>query len=334
MAPPVRGNPAITRIPVPDYRVHPAYGGLFGAPPLADRLRALRRLLPVLWMQVKIYAHTHRRRCAAPLPALAAPLRPLLDEFRESGAFVRTLPAADLAMLANRSAPYLAAIDAHKRGRAADARRFMDKVWYVKRAEDPALYRTIEDVLERGGIFAVASHYRGAPVRLFKVHYQSNDPTDPDWRDHFRDANHPDPASAYLHMDSSMRRIRCLIYLNEVGAENGAFRLILGSHRLPHGFDYLVRKANDLCGLDKCDLETRRLFAALPRALQRKAEFGNDLDGGDPEVRALLAAEREFTSAAGNCIVFDTDGLHRGGMVREGTRRLLQITLDVEDAPR
>jgi hypothetical protein len=46
-----------------------------------------------------------------------------------------------------------------------------------------------------------------------------------------------------------------------------------------------------------------------------------------PEVAALLASEHFFTSDEGNLILFDNNGIHRGGMVLEGKRIILQVPL-------
>jgi hypothetical protein len=69
------------------------------------------------------------------------------------------------------------------------------------------------------------------------------------------------------------------------------------------------------------------LFLALPRALRLKAKFGDDIRDRGDWGRYLLRYERVFTSADGDVIVFDTNGVNRGGLVRQGERRFIQVMM-------
>jgi hypothetical protein len=143
------------------------------------------------------------------------------------------------------------------------------------------------------------------------------DPDDMDWKNHFADVRVADPQTAYMHRDSSIKRVKAMIYLNEVNMENGPTSYVLGSNNFKTGFwEYIVHKANDRADLDKCNPKARELFSALPTIFQKKAEFGNYLTDSDPAAKELLAKEHKFTS---------TDGIHRGGMVVRGQRRVLII---------
>jgi hypothetical protein len=84
----------------------------------------------------------------------------------------------------------------------------------------------------------------------------------------------------------------------------------------------------DLSQLDSISRETRELFLGLPSFLQKKCAFGYDLVDSDDGAQFLLAREKAFTSKAGNLILFDYNGIHRGGMVKSGERRMLQIQLE------
>ena len=88
-----------------------------------------------------------------------------------------------------------------------------------------------------------------------------------------------------------------------------------------------VRRTNDRAGLSAPHPKSRRLFSALPMALQKKAKFGDDLIGDSPEINGLLERERSFTSRDGDLIVFDENGVHRRGLHDQGTRWALQIRL-------
>ena len=69
------------------------------------------------------------------------------------------------------------------------------------------------------------------------------------------------------------------------------------------------------------------MFMALPAALRHKSMFGSDLLDGTPESRAVVEAEYLFVSSDGNAALFDNLGVHRGGLVREGERRVLIANL-------
>ena len=121
---------------------------------------------------------------------------------------------------------------------------------------------------------------------------------------------------------------QAILYLSEVGPDNGPFCYCLGSNHVEIGWlEGAARRANDRIDLSSCAPESRRLFHALPRRLRRKAKFGNDLEGDHPQLGRLLASERRFTLADGDLILFDDRGIHRGGLVQAGERCMLQIRL-------
>ena len=65
---------------------------------------------------------------------------------------------------------------------------------------------------------------------------------------------------------------------------------------------------------------------ALPRQFRRNPDFGVDLrDDESAAARALLEREHRFLSSTGDLLLFDFNGVHRGGMVERGSRTTLQI---------
>ena len=69
------------------------------------------------------------------------------------------------------------------------------------------------------------------------------------------------------------------------------------------------------------------MLLSLPRTLRRRAKFGDDIPPDAAWGRWLLEHERVFTSAHGDMLLFDVMGIHRGGLVARGERRVLQIML-------
>ena len=86
--------------------------------------------------------------------------------------------------------------------------------------------------------------------------------------------------------------------------------------------DFRIRLAVDQSvTLQNWDPESRRLFCGLPRFLQRKCEFGNDIPSDHPFVKIALENEKWFrTASEGNLLNFDNYGLHRGGLIKQGRR--------------
>lgn len=129
-----------------------------------------------------------------------------------------------------------------------------------------------------------------------------------------------------MHFDVPMNSIKLMVYLEDVReVEQGPFCYIPGSHRRPEGFEDTITR----CAVQS--LITRPWFSmpgdmmGLAPRDRRRASFGADCLAEDAETEALLAAERRHLAPAGTAILFDTLGVHRGGLVTQSRRRVLQI---------
>jgi hypothetical protein len=129
----------------------------------------------------------------------------------------------------------------------------------------------------------------------------------------------PSPSTRYMHIDSAMwPPVKVLIYLSPVTADQGPFRYVEGSHRLASEFELMVRKVNDRKTI------TGPLFMALPPQFRMYTLFGDVLDPESQGARELLSRERAYCDGVSDLILFDFNGVHRGGFVRSGHRYLLQ----------
>ena len=138
--------------------------------------------------------------------------------------------------------------------------------------------------------------------------------------DMFRAKGRPTTRTGGLHVDSHSRpTMNGIIYLNEVGPDQGPLSYVIGSHHWQFDLeDRAIRKAIDETGFgSKGGAE---LFVTLSPEYQRKADFGWDVVDESPESSALLSAERAFCSEKCDVVLFDADGVHRGGNAREGHR--------------
>lgn len=290
-----------------DYRTHPAYSYI--RPTLRDRYEALRKFTPWFFSAIKQRIRVRPGICTDGC------------NLGINGAAVYRLPPETITRLRNYAQPYIDAIVNNKNEKGA--RTFKEKVVQVPERKSPELHKTVMDVLEELHIIPHAQHYRGYPLHISHLAVQVGDPEDSDWRDHFADRGIQDPPTSYFHIDGSIGNMKAIIYLSEVGEQNGPFRYVFGSNHVPGIIENAIRYGNDKSRLDHCDPEHRKLFAALPRMLQKKSEFGNDMQTG---FDALVKNEHHFLSAQdGNFFLFDPNGIHRGGMVAAGRRLILQL---------
>ena len=354
------------RLPEPDYDRHPAYGRAFGKPTLALRLKAITTLAPWLVfvlvkrmllfdrlqslpdyggpmsggvlgrltkapryvpLVVRALAETWQRRLFSGRQiAVPEPGVPLLDVLRDQGITVTRLSPEEVAAL-NTSLDRPITKLLKQRGAAGKTTFEANQVW-LNTKDYANVYTLLDRALSERGIIGAASGYLRRPVTITHLTLQINDARDAFHHNKFADVGCPDPATNYMHVDTTFEILKCMIYLNEVTALNGPFSYVIGSSKLRVGFaESLVRRAVDRCGLTGYARGTREMFMALPRALRKKCTFGSDLTNGTPEVNALIAAEYQATSADGNVVLFDNLGIHRGALATNGERRILVATL-------
>lgn len=356
------GGVALKRLPRPDYRNHPAYGGAFPKPGPRLRARALAKFIPWFGLvagkrlllfdrlptltdydgpmaggigrrivAVRRYAPLIARGLFKQLSRTASgtksqalsPEATALHQtlVRDGIAPTRFTPDEMDGIRAQLKEPERGLIE---RRAASKVRTFEGNQTWLNVRDAGQLYALLTEVFARHGIMATAEAYLGHPVEIKGVVLQINDGSDAYQREKFADVGVPDPATNYMHCDTSEEMLKCIIYLTEVTEDVGPFGYMRGSNRIRVGpFEGLVRRANDRAGLSGYKPETRQLFMALPSALRHKSTFGSDLVDGSAEARAVVDAEYLFVSADGNAALFDNLGVHRGGLVRQGERRVL-----------
>lgn len=337
-----------------DYAAHPAYRGFVETPGAAARLAALLRFLPS-WLLIKLKRAIRYEmiplhvREAGGLGGIAAKARMALSHLldrpqrgrgeapdegglypvlRRDGCAVVSMPGPALQSLAELSRPLFDRLEARREQGRGGVRDFEASRFYARRDESAALFAAVERVLGEAGVFATAERYLGHGVSLVDVNPQINDPSDDFWQRVFPDLQLGQPSCAYLHRDASGGDIKAIIYMSDVGPDNGPFGYVRGSHRMKMSVtDDHIAEANDSNGLAGTDLASRRLFAALPSRLRQKGSFGNDVPDGSPLAGELLDSLWSITAPRGSVVVFDTKGVHRGGMVVQGERRVITCVI-------
>lgn len=337
-----------------DYEHHHAYSALIARPGLKTRLQALaifgRSMAKLLVKRAIKYelipfdlrrdrsmagrarfigaalanmatGGTRRRRAA-----VADDNARLLER---NGCLVLTMPAAQCAAIEAASTADFDGLSARRGPLNNRKRDFEESRWQASRAERQELFDQIEKALAESGTMAAASGYLGRPARLIDVNPQINDRSDGFWRDVFPDTGRSEiPETAYFHRDASGGDLKAIFYMTDVGDRNGPFSYVLGSNRMAVSkVDDLICEANDSNGLAGTDPRARSLFAALPRKLRQKCSFGNDLTGDSELGREIQAGLWAIKAPKGSIVLFDTKGVHRGGMVEEGERRVITCVI-------
>jgi hypothetical protein len=249
-----------------------------------------------------------------------------LKSLDRDGISVLRLSPAGKQVLVDAAQPWFARLEAVRAAVPHDARQYCHTQLVTARGDAPGLYGAVECALGESGILSSVRNYLGCRAELRNVALQINDEHDRFWRAHFEDRGVPVPPTVFFHIDNTHGVVKAIFYLSEVGESNGPFSYVPGTHRAEVGwFEALVLRAVDIW-IDVYPQE-RQLFAALPRILRRKAKFGDDLQPGDAQAQWLLDHERVMTSKDGDVFIFDVKGVHRGGMVRTGERRIIQVMM-------
>jgi hypothetical protein len=174
---------------------------------------------------------------------------------------------------------------------------------------------------------ATAAAVLGVPSPIVKLTLRSVTPADAaHFLDRYAGDGQSDPETVGMHFDYPANSVKLMVYLTEVADRpSGAFGYIPGSHRRDEAYDDTVARLATDALAKQPGFRLREDLMALPAPWRRRANFGDDLAPGSPAAAALVAQERVVTGPAGTCILFDTLGVHRGGLVRHGQRRVLQL---------
>jgi hypothetical protein len=335
------------------YDRHPAYADLIGSATLPARMGATARyaakfitLLTKRIIRYEMIPYEYRSatsmrerigfvgmglrnalRVGGGGPAAVRPSK-CFEALDRNGCAVVTMPADRFESLMQVAAKEFDALEA-RRGKGANTREFDESRATADRRTSPKLFALIEELFAESGIADAANAYMGRTARLIDVNPQINDPSDRFWRDIFDDrAGEPLPHTAYCHRDASGGDLKAIIYMSDVDEKTGPFTYALGSNQMKISrLDNLLCEANDHNGLSATDLATRRRFAALPAKLRQKGSFGNDLTNDNPASALISKALWEIKAPQGSIVLFDTKGIHRGGMVDQGERRVITCVL-------
>ncbi len=312
-------------LPQIDYETHPAYGGMLQPHPAYGR-RALEVLTPLI---EEMTALEHER--AARFGYRYGHADAMGEALADKGVAKIQLAPAMIDRIDAAARPLVSQIERRlDETRAAGLPvKYLTAHQGVGAASQPDLWAAIDQAMLAAGVYDMTAAFFGAPAaRMKSAGILVNQP-DQDWANRlYRDLDVEAPPTAGFHIDSNGKCfVKAVLYLNDVGPEQGPFGMIPGSHRWNQGGqERIYRRAFDKSDLVIRSAKKRRMFISLPKEMQVKAEFGGDMIPGSPEAQALLAQEDVAVGPRGQLNLFDPESIHRGGNVRHGRRHAVLIT--------
>ncbi len=313
-------------LPRIDYGAHPLYGGMFKPDPRLGELmaQALQGLIEqtdeVEQQRAQQFGYRYRWNDERS------------QDLAVRGVSKAQLPNVTVDRLNSAAKPLIELIQA----RIAAARASGEPIKYKTALEPtsptshPELWRLVDDALRDIGLHETTATVFDAPsAKLRSVAALVNHPNQ-EWATNlYRDVDVETPPTAGFHIDSDAKCFtKIVLYLTDVGAEQGPFGIIPESHRWGEGSrDRIYRSAFDKSDQVVRSAKRRRMFLSLPEEMRVKAEFGGDMIPGSPEAEDMLAQEQVMTGPRGQMNLFNPDAIHRGGNVERGRRHVLLISV-------
>ena len=326
--PEAQSTPAATpeagSFPQIDYASHPAYGGMFDAD-VAKAARAQAKIAPFTEESVRAQADRLRR-----IEERGDPGSDLARLVASEGVARLDGRGAEFDAFASEAAPLVQFVRQridHARDEGEAVTREVAKLWVPRETQAP-FFATATRLLKGAGILDTVRRYFGADgAKVRNLTVVVNRPGQ-SWHSRlFRDVDVETPSTTGMHIDTDPGCVlKTVIYLSEVGPEQGPFGCVPYSHLWEQeGPNRARRRACHKARLTQLDPDTRHAFASLPAPYQLKASFGGDIPAGSAEGEALLASEQQTYGPPGQLSLFDPEMMHRGGHIRSGERVVVLV---------
>lgn len=318
-------------LPAIDFANHPAYG------PEAERITPEERAAAMA--EYGGYLAQARRGFAPYQKVWQSPDRlsnptgsTIFDDLVRDGIVGIRLAPDQKALLSRVAAPYVERLrDGIAGGPDRDAANAQIRLEFHE-FKDTDVGALLKRILGGFELMPIVSAYLGLPkVALKLVHFKittSDVAVSRGVTRVFGDIEFPDPRTRYFHVDAPPCDLKLIFYLSEVlDIRQGAFSYIPGSQAAPYLEleEFAVRAATTEFALERTAAGRRKLMC-LPEMYRQRIDFGSDILDDSSLARDLLARERVFPSSEADMLLFDSKGLHRGAMVSEGTRLVMQAT--------
>jgi hypothetical protein len=203
------------------------------------------------------------------------------------------------------------------------------------------------DFLNNGTLDALSA-YMGYPIRVTGCALELSVPHSSWWKAPYEGIERP--RTEYAHTDESLVNPKAIVYLTDVGEDNGpvtAYPGNLGNVRIS-SIQFLIGRSIARVGrepLSPCRDRYNHLyhqafgcpqfradFMLLPAELRFNSHFGGDVLPGSTLEQGLVGAESKVLGPAGTFLAFDGGRLfHRGGLLKSGERVVLQVIFGATD---
>ncbi len=202
--------------------------------------------------------------------------------------------------------------------------------------------KLIDKDFKSQGIFNLVSDYVGIKYTFTGVSLELSVAGSTWWKNSIQGST--PPRTMYAHLDESIYAPKAIVYLSDVGPTNGPTssypgvydslnnnplqdiigRVVgsIGNNPESILFDYYSKSYHQSMG----SIRFREHFMLLPESLRFNSHFGWDILAKS-ELEGLIADREEvMLGGPGKFVVFDGSRLlHRGGLIEEGERLVLQV---------
>jgi hypothetical protein len=193
------------------------------------------------------------------------------------------------------------------------------------------------------GVLDAVSAYARRPMRVTGLAYELSVPQVQWWRNGLPGLQRA-PQTLYAHLDESAAVPKAIVYLTDVGHENGPTGCYPGAYEelALNPFQDMIGRVVGYVG-NAPDSPLRPIYAKtyhqsmtseafrhhfmkLPPEVRFNSHLGWDILPGSEAEATLAAREQRLTGLAASFVVFDGARLlHRGGLVQGGERIALQV---------
>ncbi len=201
----------------------------------------------------------------------------------------------------------------------------------------------VRDFCHQGGIFEALSALYGRTFDKVGFSIHVSHPGDR-WFHVFDDVGLPVSATADYHYDEAYEVPKAMIYMNDVGEDQGPFSLVPESQKWANLGSWLNYKkelqimlaqyrreeVNGAAVGNNVSIfrtpEVREVFASLPAGLRGVIKPGDQILNDTEMSREVLAKEKRIVGEAGTFGLFTgSHVMHRGGIAKQGERWALQV---------
>lgn len=253
------------------------------------------------------------------------------------GFFVTEISAASLDMIHREAAPLLEVLRANARlGRVSRTDLSINSGRNIRR-----IVRVLNREFAVSGILSDVHAILRRRPRVVGLALEISVPGSTWWK--LPTAENAWPMTLYAHVDRAVDAPKAIVYLSNVGPTNGPTSCYPAAyqHVNKNPLQDLIGRCLETIGQDlNSPLRTyyklsgqplqnerfRSHFMRLPPELRFNSHFGWDVVPGSQLEDFLVRSEIHVLGAAGTVFVFDgAELLHRGGLITEGERVVLQV---------